>query len=142
MKITRLANKKLSNLVGTTQQSKFENAVCNLLIYQGLNLNGGFVLSNSEDIWKIAYRSWYYGATIIGAESNIDEDVPFFDYYIEDYVKGDTNLEDDNYSFWILTPLMPVVTKYPNIQLKFYFHIPVTHISELDQTMGILIKKK
>ncbi len=138
MKITRLANKKLSNLVGTTQQSKFENAVCNLLIYQGLNLNGGFVLSNSEDIWKIAYRSWYFGATIIGLESNIDEDVPFYDFCIEDYVEEEANIEDDNNTFWILAPLMPVVTKYPNILLKFYFDIPVTHISELDQTSGSL----
>ncbi len=119
-----------------------KNAVQNLLIYQGLTLNGGYVLSNTEDLWKIAYRSWYYGATIIGIESNIDEDVPFYDFCIEDYVPTETNFEYDNITFWILAPLMPVVTKYPNIQLKFYFHIPVTHISELDQTMGILIKKK
>ncbi|MBK7966864.1 MAG: hypothetical protein IPK10_17470 [Bacteroidetes bacterium] len=136
--MSRLAEKKLLNISGINQQSKFENAVQNLLIYQGLNLNGGFVLSNSEDIWKIAYRSWYYGATIIGLESNIDEDVPFYDFCIEDYVTTEANFEYDNNTFWILAPLMPVVTKYPNIQLKFYFDIPVTHITESEQTSGSL----
>ena len=86
MKTTLLAKKKINNLLIGGNISDFENKVRSKFIYDDLKDQNGFIRCTTKNIWMIAYRSWYYGVGIIGVESNIDEDVPFYDFCIEDYV--------------------------------------------------------
>jgi hypothetical protein len=137
MKTTLMADKKLASFFTQTNESKLEMKIRSVLIYEGLNECNGFISCQAEDIWTIAHRAWFYGISIIGVESNIDEDVPFYDFCIEDYVDEVRNYGEDNPTYWILTALMPVVNKHPGIQLKFYIDIPDMNIPVLAKSTGI-----
>lgn len=137
MKTTQLAEKKLENLLRPTPRNNFEIAIRSKLIYDRLPVNNGFVKCTADDIWKIAHRAWYYGISIVGVESNIDEDVPFYDFCIEDYEGNVQNFGEHNPTQWIITATLPLVIKHPGIQLKFYIDIPDMNIPVLEKTTGI-----
>jgi hypothetical protein len=135
MKTTLLADRKVKSIFGTTAKFDFENAIRNKILYSGLHEKNGYVKCKPEDIWLIAYRAWFYGITIIGIESNIDQDVPFYDLCIEDYVDEIRNFGEDNPTQWIISALMPVIIKHPDIQFKFYVDIPEINIPVLEKTI-------
>ncbi len=135
MKVSMLANKKISYLLYKNPKCRFEIQIRNQLIYAGYQEVNGFIHCNLDTVWKIAYRAWFYGITIIGIESNIDQDVPFYDLCIEDYVDEIRNFGEDNPTQWIITALMPVIIMHPDIQLKFYVDIPEINIPVLEKTI-------
>jgi len=137
MKTTLLANKKLNSFVGITAKNKFEIYIRSKLLYQNLPEKNGFVECTTQELWLIAYRAWYYGISIIGIESNIDQDVPFYDLCIEDYVSNVVNFGEQNPTQWILSAAFPIIQKHTGIQLKFYIDVPEINIAILEKTIGM-----
>ncbi len=142
MKTTKLANKKLNMLHGKKQVIYFENAIRSKLIYDDLPEKDGFVVCTVEKLWIIAYRAWYYGISIIGIESNTEQDVPFYVFYIEDYETNTINFGEHNPTQWILSAAIPIILKHPGIQLKFYIDIPEMNIPIIEKTTGISLKSE
>lgn len=138
MKTTRLADKKLNSILHPNTKNDFEIAVRNRLLCAKLKEKNGFIECTGEDLWIISYRSWYYGISIIGVESNIDQDFPFYDFCIEDYVEDIKNFGEKNPTQWIILALMPVVIKHPGIQLNFYIDIPEINIPVLEKAIEVL----
>jgi hypothetical protein len=135
MKTTRLLDKKLNNFLHNNSKNEFEIAVRKKLLYKNLKEKNGFIDCAGEDLWVVAYRSWFYGISIIGVESNIDQDFPFYDFCIEDYVEDVKNFGEKNQTQWIISALMPVVINHPGIQLKFYIDVPGINIPILKKTI-------
>lgn len=137
MKTTRLANKKLNNFLHNNSKNNFEISVRENLLYKNLKVKNGFIECTVEDLWHVAYRAWFYGITIIGIESNIDQDLPYYDFCIEDYVEEVINFGEYNPSQWILTALMPIVIANPGIQLSFCLDVPEMNIPVLKKTIAV-----
>ncbi len=137
MKTSRLADKKIKHLQTDLPEIEFEIAIRNALLYNGLAVMNGFIPCTGENLWLVAHRAWYYGITIIGIESNIDENIPYFDCCIENYVEDVINFGENNPTHWILTALMPITISYPGIHLKFYIDIPEMNIPILEKTIGM-----
>lgn len=135
MKTTLLANKKLNNFLHNNSKNDFEINVRKNLLYKYLKEKNGFIECTGEDLWVVAYRSWFYGISIIGVESNIDQDFPFYDFCIEDYVENAKNFGQENPTNWIISALMPIIIKHPGIQLAFYIEIPDINRPVLEKTI-------
>ncbi len=136
MKSTRLAKMKLTNLIGKNAKREFETTLRSLLLYDGMTERNGFIKCTSEDVWVIAFRAWYYGINIIGVESDIDEDIPFYDFCVEDHVDDSNILGERNPSYWIIKAVMPIVIKHPNLSLRFYIEVPKPNIPVLEKVVS------
>jgi len=131
MKITQLAQKKLSQLIWRTEHDNFEIRFRNLILYHDVIKTNGGVLCNRRLVQMICERAKRYEVEILGVETSMDGDIPLHIFVWEDYSHLKPSPE------WVITAMNDFFKQYPATLLFFTISIPEDRFAELSRMTGL-----
>lgn len=120
MEISRMAAKKIERLQGLTNIDEFESDFKSQILFNGIDQNHLGVIVDSDTLDVIITRCEKYYIDLIGVETNIDSDIPYYDLTYEDYVAKPPG------SSWCKPYINELIRKYGPIPL--IFHIDITEL--------------
>lgn len=131
MNVTKLANKKLEQILGQTDVDKFEYLFKNLVLFDNILKTNGGVLCNMRLVKLICERARENDVEILGVETSMDCDIPLQIFVWEDYSHLEQSPE------WVVIAMEDFFKHYPATLLFFTISIPEMRVAEVSKMTAL-----
>ncbi len=131
--LSQLAKKQFSLLFEQDSKLNFEKRVLEDFVYAGFEVKGQFVRCCEKNIHELVLRFNFLSLNVIGVQSNIEHDMPFYTFIVEEYIPHGLLFG----SSWLIPALTNILLLYPDEWFRFYVDIQEEEIAELILRTGI-----